>query len=92
VVVLAFLPARAGERGERGWPGQPRRGSSRRVRPRRGARLTAPGWPASRPQRRRSAAGDHGRGLIIVDAVSAAWGWKPSNPVKAVYAILTRES
>ena len=35
---------------------------------------------------------EHGRGLIIVETVSAAWGWQPRNPGKAVYAILTREA
>lgn len=35
---------------------------------------------------------EHGRGLIVVDAVSAAWGWEPRNPGKAVYAILTKEA
>lgn len=34
----------------------------------------------------------HGRGLIIVDALSARWGWRPKVPGKAVYAILTREA
>jgi anti-sigma regulatory factor (Ser/Thr protein kinase) len=34
----------------------------------------------------------HGRGLIVVDAVSAVWGWRSRPPGKAVYAILTREA
>jgi anti-sigma regulatory factor (Ser/Thr protein kinase) len=34
---------------------------------------------------------EHGRGLHIVDALSARWGWQPRHPGKAVYAILTRE-
>ena len=34
----------------------------------------------------------HGRGLVIVDTVSAAWGWRPRPPGKAVYAILMREA
>lgn len=34
----------------------------------------------------------HGRGLIVVDALSARWGWRPKAPGKAVYAILTREA
>ena len=32
----------------------------------------------------------HGRGLIVVDALSARWGWRPEAPGKAVYAILAR--
>ena len=35
---------------------------------------------------------DHGRGLRIVDALSARWGWRPEDPGKAVYAILAREA
>lgn len=34
---------------------------------------------------------EHGRGLNIVDALSASWGWRPEDPGKAVYAILARE-
>ena len=34
---------------------------------------------------------EHGRGLNIVEALSATWGWRPEGPGKAVYAILTRE-
>jgi anti-sigma regulatory factor (Ser/Thr protein kinase) len=34
---------------------------------------------------------EHGRGLQIVEALSARWGWQPRDPGKAVYAILTRE-
>ena len=48
-----------------------------------------------RPPVKRRTAGDagHGRGLVIIDAVSAAWGWRPRPPGKAVYAILmTREA
>jgi anti-sigma regulatory factor (Ser/Thr protein kinase) len=33
----------------------------------------------------------HGHGLLIVDALSAVWGWQLQTPGKAVYAILTRE-
>jgi len=33
-------------------------------------------------------AAEHGRGLHIVAALSARWGWAPQNPGKAVYAIL----
>ena len=35
---------------------------------------------------------EHGRGLHVVDALSARWGWQPRHPGKAVYAILTREA
>lgn len=34
---------------------------------------------------------EHGRGLNIVDALSASWGWRPQDPGKAVYAILARQ-
>jgi hypothetical protein len=34
----------------------------------------------------------HGRGLHIVEALSARWGWRPEDPGKAVYAILAREA
>jgi anti-sigma regulatory factor (Ser/Thr protein kinase) len=34
----------------------------------------------------------HGRGLIVVEALSARWGWRPKGSGKAVYAILTREA
>jgi anti-sigma regulatory factor (Ser/Thr protein kinase) len=44
------------------------------------------------PVKRDPAAGAaHGRGLHVVDALSARWGWRPRHPGKAVYAILTRE-
>jgi len=33
----------------------------------------------------------HGRGLHIVEALSARWGWTPQEPGKAVFAIFTRE-
>jgi anti-sigma regulatory factor (Ser/Thr protein kinase) len=39
-----------------------------------------------------SADTDHGRGLNIVAALSASWGWRPQDPGKAVYAILAREA
>ena len=35
---------------------------------------------------------EHGRGLRLVDALSACWGWKPRDSGKAVYAILTGET
>ena len=33
---------------------------------------------------------EHGRGLNIVAALSAQWGWTPQHTGKSVYAILTR--
>ena len=33
---------------------------------------------------------EQGRGLNIVEALSACWGWRPQDPGKAVYAILIR--
>jgi anti-sigma regulatory factor (Ser/Thr protein kinase) len=33
----------------------------------------------------------HGRGLQVVEALSARWGWTRRDPGKAVFAILTRE-
>jgi anti-sigma regulatory factor (Ser/Thr protein kinase) len=35
---------------------------------------------------------ESGRGLCLVEALSARWGWEPRNPGKAVYAILTPEA
>jgi anti-sigma regulatory factor (Ser/Thr protein kinase) len=35
---------------------------------------------------------EHERGLLLVEALSTRWGWRPYNPGKAVYAILTREA
>ena len=34
---------------------------------------------------------EHGRGLHVVEALSARWGWTPYEPGKAVYAIFTKE-
>ena len=34
---------------------------------------------------------EHGRGLHVVDALSARWGWAPQDSGKAVFAIVTRE-
>jgi anti-sigma regulatory factor (Ser/Thr protein kinase) len=34
---------------------------------------------------------EHGRGLNIVDALCARWGWRPEDPGKAVFAVFTRE-
>jgi serine/threonine-protein kinase RsbW len=49
--------------------------------------------PCPLPPVKRDPAADavHGRGLQLVDALSARWGWQPRHPGKAVYAILTRE-
>jgi anti-sigma regulatory factor (Ser/Thr protein kinase) len=35
---------------------------------------------------------EHGRGLNIVEALSASWGWRTEERGKAVYAILAREA
>jgi serine/threonine-protein kinase RsbW len=35
---------------------------------------------------------ERGRGLHIVDALSASWGWRTEERGKAVYAILAREA
>ena len=48
---------------------------------------------SSRPpvKRRGWCGSEHGHGLLIVDALSAAWGWQLQTSGKAVYAILIRE-
>jgi anti-sigma regulatory factor (Ser/Thr protein kinase) len=44
------------------------------------------------PIRRAPGAGDeHGRGLLVVEALSARWGWRPKDSGKTVFAILARE-
>jgi anti-sigma regulatory factor (Ser/Thr protein kinase) len=50
--------------------------------------------PSSHPPVKRGLTGDaeHGRGLNIVEALSASWGWRPQGSGKAVYAILPREA
>lgn len=50
--------------------------------------------PSPKPPVKRDPAGTaaHGRGLRIVAALSACWGWRPQRNGKAVYAILTREA
>jgi serine/threonine-protein kinase RsbW len=46
-----------------------------------------------RPVKRDPAAdAEHGRGLHIVDALSASWGWRTEARGKVVYAILAREA
>jgi anti-sigma regulatory factor (Ser/Thr protein kinase) len=42
-------------------------------------------------KRETTAASDRGRGLQIVEALSAHWGWNHEQPGKAVYAILAKE-
>ena len=39
-----------------------------------------------------SADSDHGRGLQIVEALSAHWGWRQEDGGKAVFAVLAREA
>ena len=34
---------------------------------------------------------ERGRGLQVVEALSARWGWTPQHPGKAVFAIFTKE-
>ena len=50
--------------------------------------------PCSRPPVKLDPGKDaeHGRGLHIVEALSARWGWPPQDPGKAVYAILTQNA
>ena len=50
--------------------------------------------PSPHPPVKRAPTADaeHGRGLYLVDALSARWGWRRQDPGKAVYAILTREA
>jgi hypothetical protein len=33
----------------------------------------------------------HGRGLLIVEALTVHWGWMPQDSGKAVFAVFTRE-
>jgi anti-sigma regulatory factor (Ser/Thr protein kinase) len=49
--------------------------------------------PSPLPPVKRAPATDaeHGRGLLVVDALSARWGWRPKDPGKTVFAILARE-
>ena len=50
---------------------------------------TSPEPPA---KRQASDTAECGRGLYLVEALSARWGWEPRDAGKAVYAILTREA
>ena len=68
-----------------------------------GVTLTCAGNPAavtvvvsdSSPQgpvrRETPADGEQGRGLQIVEALSARWGWRPQDGGKTVFAVLARE-
>ena len=49
--------------------------------------------PCPRPPVKRDPAADdgHGRGLHVVEGLSARWGWTPQDPGKAVYSIFTRQ-
>jgi anti-sigma regulatory factor (Ser/Thr protein kinase) len=38
------------------------------------------------------AGGEQGRGLQIVEALSAHWGWRQQDGRKAIYAVLAREA
>ena len=42
--------------------------------------------------RQTASASEHGRGLRIVEALSAHWSWNPEDDGKAVYAILARDA
>jgi anti-sigma regulatory factor (Ser/Thr protein kinase) len=45
------------------------------------------------PPVKRDPGGDaeHGRGLLVVEALSDRWGWTPHDSGKAVFAVFTRE-
>ena len=47
--------------------------------------------PLPRSSATRPTDAEHGRGLLVVEALSARWGWTPQDPGKAVFAIFTRE-
>jgi anti-sigma regulatory factor (Ser/Thr protein kinase) len=49
--------------------------------------------PCPLPPVKRDPAGDgeHGRGLLVVEALSARWGWTAHDSGKAVFAIFTTE-
>jgi anti-sigma regulatory factor (Ser/Thr protein kinase) len=50
---------------------------------------TSPNPPEKRDQ---ADSAECGRGLQVVEALSARWGWKQQGTGKTVYAILTREA
>ena len=44
------------------------------------------------PVKRHPAAGaEHGRGLLVVEALTTSLGWTPRDPGKAMFAIFTRQ-
>ncbi len=47
--------------------------------------------PQGPARRETSADGERGRGLQIVEALSAHWGWRPEGGGKAIFAVLARE-
>lgn len=49
--------------------------------------------PCPLPPVKRDPTGDaeHGRGLHVIEALSARWGWTPQGSGKAVFAIFTRQ-
>ena len=48
--------------------------------------------PEGPAMREAPAGGERGRGLKIVEALSAHWGWHPEDGGKAIFAILAREA
>ncbi len=47
--------------------------------------------PVAPVRREATAASEHGRGLQLVEALSACWSWHPEPGGKAVYAIISKE-
>ena len=50
---------------------------------------SSPDGPAKREA---PADGEPGRGLRIVEALSAHWGWRPEEGGKSIFAILAKEA
>ena len=48
--------------------------------------------PVGPVMREPSAGSERGRGLQIVEALSAHWGWHPQDGGKAVFAVLAKEA
>lgn len=48
--------------------------------------------PAGPVMREPSNVGERGRGLLVVDDLSAYWGWNREDGGKAVYAVLTKKT
>jgi anti-sigma regulatory factor (Ser/Thr protein kinase) len=48
--------------------------------------------PDGPDMREAPADGERGRGLQIVEALSAAWGWRPEEGGKTVFAVLTKQA